>query len=194
MDKNNPETIWMTSINPRHEPIFHQILRLVGQARSISVELKTERSGPFLRCMVRIFSFHRNLGRTAAWDQIWRGGCFSFTTYLGQILRLYWICGWLCHSRSIGGMANDIPYRLCVCYASVSLCTLHVLVTSQDLFYFTICVVLAAIVIFIFSRSSTNYRLILLCLYAFHPIVIRYWLFLLCFFLLPITYLEVVWP
>jgi len=78
--------------------------------------------------------------------------------------------------------------------AGLSLFTLHVLVTYQDLFNFTICVVLAAIVIFIFSRSSTNYRLVLLCLYAFHPIVIRYWLFLLCFFLLPITYLEVVWP
>lgn len=52
MAKNRPLRSWMPKIKPKHEPKFHQELKLTGVAKSIKLPLRIDRNGPLLRNFV----------------------------------------------------------------------------------------------------------------------------------------------
>lgn len=52
MAKNSPLSSWMPKIRPKHEPKFHQELKLTGVAKSIMLPLISDRNGPLVRYFV----------------------------------------------------------------------------------------------------------------------------------------------
>lgn len=54
MAKNNPLKSWMPKIRPKHDPKFHQELKLTGVAKSIKLPLRMVRNGPLVRNFVNM--------------------------------------------------------------------------------------------------------------------------------------------
>ena len=54
MAKNSPLRSWMPKIKPKHEPKFHQDLKLTGVAKSIKLPLIIDRKGPLVRYFLKL--------------------------------------------------------------------------------------------------------------------------------------------